>query len=207
MHKSLSIIIILLFTFITANLNAKINTSSIKEGDIIFQESHSEQAKAIKLATHSRYSHAGIIFNYNNQFKVLEAVQPVKITDLDVFINRGINHHFVIKRLNKHESLLNKTSINRMKIIGNSYIGKNYDIYFEWSDKRIYCTELIWKIYNRALNIEVGKLQHLRDFDLSDPYVKNLMKKRYGNKIPYNELVISPESMFKSEILITVINE
>ena len=66
---------------------------------------------------------------------------------------------------------------------------------------------LIWKIYKKSLNIELGKLEKLRDFDLSDPYVKKLMKKRYGNKIPYNELVISPESMFKSDKLITIINE
>ena len=34
----------------------------IKEGDIIFQTSTSSQSKAIQLATHSKYSHVGIIF-------------------------------------------------------------------------------------------------------------------------------------------------
>jgi len=207
MHKHFSNILLLIIILSAYPLCANNKLSLIQEGDIIFQESLSEQAKAIKLATHSRYTHAGIIFKYNNQFKVLEAVQPVKITNLNTFINRGVDHHFVIKRLNNHKTLLNRSNINRMKKIGNLYIGKNYDIYFEWNDNRIYCTELIWKIYKKALNIEVGKLEKLKDFDLSDPYVKKIMKKRYGNKIPYNEFVISPDSMFKADNLIEVIKE
>lgn len=76
-----------------------LNQSLLSEGDIIFQESLSEQATAIKLATKSRYTHVGIIFKYGNTYKVLEAIEPVKITDLNLFIQRGKNKHFVIKRI------------------------------------------------------------------------------------------------------------
>lgn len=179
----------------------------LKEGDIIFHESNGEQSYAIKLSTRSRYTHAGIIFKYNNQYKVLEAVQPVKITDLNSFIKRGVNNHFVIKRLKNSDTVLTTGTVVQMKTIGKSYIGKNYDLYFEWNDDRIYCTELIWKIYHKATGIEVGNMQRLKDFDLSHPYVKNLMKKRYGNNIPYDELVISPQAMFDAENLIIVINK
>jgi hypothetical protein len=34
--------------------------------------------------------------------------------------------------------------------------------------------------------------------------VKKKMKERYGNKIPLNEIVISPASIFNSELLVTV---
>ena len=47
-----------------------------KEGDIIFQTSSSRQTKAIQLATHSEWSHVGIILKNNNEFYVYEAVQP-----------------------------------------------------------------------------------------------------------------------------------
>jgi hypothetical protein len=206
MQKQFFVTVILFLCINAFSLNANIDTSLIKEGDIIFQESLSEQAKAIKLATHSRYSHAGIIFKFNHEFKVLEAVQFVKYTDLHVFINRGFKHHFVIKRLKNYNSIIKSNGISQMKSIGEHYLGKNYDIYFEWNDNKIYCTELIWKIYKKALNIEVGKLERLKDFDLNHPYVKRLMYKRYGNKIPYNELVISPESMFKANNLMTIID-
>lgn len=205
MRKLLIIPIILIALSVSANLY--VNESLLKEGDIIFHESNGEQSYAIKLSTHSRYTHAGIIFKYNNQYKVLEAVQPVKITDLNSFIKRGVNNHFVIKRLKNSDTVLTTGTVAKMKTIGKSYIGKNYDLYFEWNDDRIYCTELIWKIYHKAAGIELGNLQRLKDFDLSHPYVKNLMKKRYGNNIPYEEFVISPQAMFNAENMITVISK
>jgi len=78
-----------------------------------------------------------------------------------------------------------------MKTIGEKFIGKNYDLYFEWSDNRIYCSELVWKIYKEALDLEIGKLETLNDFDLTNEVVKTKLTERYGNKIPLNELVIN----------------
>jgi len=41
----------------------------------------------------------------------------------------------------------------------------------------------------------------LKSFNLENPTVKGVMKKRYGNKIPYDELVVSPEDLFSSKKL------
>jgi uncharacterized protein YycO len=91
-----------------------------------------------------------------------------------------------------------------MKQVGDQFNGKNYDSTFEWSDDKIYCSELIWKIYQRATGIEIGKLEKLSDFDLTNEAVLKILKVRYGNKIPTEEIVISPASIFDSELLITV---
>ena len=91
-----------------------------------------------------------------------------------------------------------------MKQVGDQFNGKNYDLTFEWSDDKIYCSELIWKIYQRATGIEIGKLEKLSDFDLTNEAVKKKMKERYGDKIPTEEIVISPASIFDSELLTTV---
>jgi uncharacterized protein YycO len=53
-----------------------------------------------------------------------------------------------------------------MKEVGTSMIGKDYDFAFGWSDDKIYCSELIWKIYKQATGIEIGKLEKLGNFDL-----------------------------------------
>ncbi|TGK51609.1 YiiX family permuted papain-like enzyme [Leptospira kanakyensis] len=181
-----------------------IDTSKLEEGDIIFHESKSEQATAIKLATKSKYTHVGIIFKYGKTFKVLEAIEPVKITDLPKFIGRGTNNHYVIKRISKTKTKLTPETIQKMKEYGNSLLGKHYDLYFEWSDDRIYCTELVWKLYDKFTGIQLGNLKTLRDFDLSSKPVQTLMKKRYGKNIPYVEPVISPVDMFQSNELVTV---
>ncbi len=79
-----------------------------------------------------------------------------------------------------------------MKQAGKQFMGKDYDGTFEWSDDRIYCSELVWKIYKTGAGIEVGKLKKLRDFDLSSEAVKAKLKEHYGNNIPLDEPVISP---------------
>ncbi len=95
-------------------------------------------------------------------------------------------------------------TLRKMKQEGEKFKGKNYDLTFEWSDDKIYCSELIWKIYQRATGIEIGKLEKLSDFDLTNEAVKIKMEERYGNKIPTEEIVISPAAIFESELLTTV---
>lgn len=180
------------------------NKSEIKNGDLIFQTSLSGQSKAIELATKSKYSHCGIIYSDNGQHYVFEAVQPIKLTPLDKWIARGKDGHYVIKRLKNADKILTTETIQKMKQEGEKFKGKNYDLTFEWSDDKIYCSELIWKIYKRATGLEIGKLEKLSDFDLSDEVVKQKMKERYGHKIPLNEVVISPKAVFNSELLETI---
>uniref|UniRef100_UPI00404ABC97 YiiX family permuted papain-like enzyme n=2 Tax=Flavobacterium sp. TaxID=239 RepID=UPI00404ABC97 len=180
------------------------NKSEFRNGDIIFQTSLSNQSKAIQLATNSKYSHCGIIFNENRQFYVLEAVQPVKKTLLEKWIARGDKGHFVVKRLINADEVLTPEILIKMKIEGERFLGKNYDLTFEWSDDKIYCSELIWKIYERATGLEIGQLEKLSDFDLTNKVVKSKLNERYGEQIPRNETVISPAAIFESELLKTV---
>lgn len=181
-----------------------VDVEKIKNGDLIFQTSLSGQSKAIQLATKSKYSHCGIIYSHNGKFYVYEAVQPVKSTPLDQWIARGKGGHYVIKRLKNADRVLTAETLQRMKQEGEKFKGKDYDLTFEWSDDKIYCSELIWKIYQRATGIEIGKLQKLGDFDLTHDMVRQKMKERYGDNIPTDEIVISPAAIFESDLLITV---
>ena len=149
----------------------------------------------------------GIIYINDGKYYVYEAIQPVKLTPLDEWIKRGENEHFVIKRLKNSKSILTKEKMQKLKKAGEKYNGKNYDIYFEWSDDKIYCSELVWKMYKEATGLEIGKLEKLKDFDLTDKIVKSKITERYGNNIPMNKPVISPESMFNSELLNTVYSQ
>lgn len=178
--------------------------NEIQNGDIIFQTSTSGQSKAIQIATGSKYSHIGIIYKQGNAFFVYEAVQPVKLTPLNEWIKRGVNEHYVVKRIKNSETLLTPETLTKMKQIGEKFTGKDYDLYFEWSDSKIYCSELVWKIYKEAVGLEIGKLEKLGDFNLTDKDVKQKLTERYEDNIPKDELVISPASMLNSDQLITV---
>lgn len=183
---------------------ADVLNHTIQEGDIIFQTSQSRQSKAIQLATHSKYSHVGIIFKMNDVLVVYEAVQPVIMTPMDEWIKRGKGGHYVIKRIKNSEEVLTTESLKKMKRIGNAFMGKDYDLYFEWSDEKMYCSEFVWKIYKQGADIEIGALAKLSDFDLESEIVKNKLAERYGTHIPMDEKVISPAQMFNSDKLLVV---
>jgi uncharacterized protein YycO len=173
-----------------------------KDGDIIFQSSYSQQSKAIEEATNSPYSHCGLIFYEKDIPYVFEAVQPVGKRNLSEWIDSGVDGKYVVMRL-KDTSLLSN-NIEKLKAYASYQFGKNYDIYFGWSDKEWYCSELVWKTYKSVLAIELAKTKPLREFNIDLPIVRKTMANRYGNNIPYDEQMISPGQLFESNQLYQV---
>jgi uncharacterized protein YycO len=178
-----------------------------QNGDVIFHTSQSSQSLAIQKATKSQYSHMGIIFLKNGTPFVFEAVGPVKFTPLRDWVARGKGKHYVVKRLANAQEVIAQEAANRVVEVGKLFEGKPYDLYFEWSDDRMYCSELVWKLYKRALNIEIGTLQTMGEFDFSDPLVQEKIRERFGDSLPKEETVISPAAIFASNLLIEVHKE
>jgi uncharacterized protein YycO len=177
---------------------------ALNDGDIVFQTSRSSQSVAVQRSTGSKYSHMGMIVYRDRKPYVFEAIATVQYTPLDQWVARGVGHHFVAKRLREAETLLSAAALQRLHIAASRFAGRPYDLFFGWADDRIYCSELVWKAYDRGLGIQIGNLQKVKDFDLSDPAVKAKMHERYGNNIPLAESVISPVAMFESPLLVTV---
>jgi uncharacterized protein YycO len=173
----------------------------LRDGDIIFHTSRSAQSVAIQRATHSPWSHMGVIIHRDGKPYVFEAIATVRYTPLERWTARGDRGRYVVKRL---KSGLTAPQVAKLRRAAGTHAGKPYDLYFEWSDERIYCSELVWKMYRESLGIEVGGRQKLRHFDLSDPAVRAKMRERYGNRVPLDEPVISPGAMFDSALLETI---
>lgn len=178
-----------------------------RDGDIIFQTSRSGQSLAIQRATNSSYSHMGLIVHRKGEPFVLEASATVRFTPLQAWIDRGEGRRYVVKRLRDAEAKITSEVIERARTAARAFEGKKYDLTFEWSDERMYCSELVWKIYKQALGIEIGELQKLREFQLDDPAVKAKLKERYGDDVPLDEPVISPVAMFEWPGLETVVEQ
>lgn len=172
----------------------------LKNGDIVFIVNPSGQGKAIQLATKSKYTHVGIVLIENGKTMVYHAVEPVSKNTFDEFVSMSADGKYYIKRL-KDQSKLTQEAITKMLTEAKSQLGIHYDLGFNWSDEELYCSEFVWKLYNHALGIDIGKLRPLKDFDLTHPAVKEIMKRRYGKNIPYDEQMISPGDMYNSELL------
>jgi uncharacterized protein YycO len=195
------------FSNCSSNSKTHGGVNTFQTGDIIFQTSQSSQCKAVQLATHSIYSHCGILYKTENELVVYEAIGPVKLTPFNEWIKHGKDEKYVVRRLKNSSTLLTPAILKKMEEVGKQFAGKEYDIYFGWNNDRIYCSELVWKIYKEAAQLEVGKLQQLKEFDLTSEPVKEKLRERYGNKIPLEDTVISPQRIFESNLLETIADE
>jgi len=181
------------------------NPYALQDGDIVFQETNSSQGRAIKAATDSRWTHVGMVFHRNGEPMVIEAVQPVRITSLSRFIARNPSSFYAM-RLKDSSKHINSRSITKARIYGNKQLGKNYDLKFRWSDDKIYCSELVWKVYKEATGIELCKPRAFSTYNLSHPTVQRIIRQRYGSakNVPLKELAVAPSDLAQSPLLVEV---
>lgn len=174
-----------------------------REGDIVFHESTSAQSAVIKQVTRSRYTHMGVVVYAQGEPVVLEAISTVSMTPYKAWVERGKNHHVVVKRLKG--AALEPAQLEAMRRVGASLKGLRYDVKFLWGDETMYCSELVWKIYERGASIKLTPTQRYSSFDLSDERARKLIAARFGKRpIPMDEEVVSPVSVYDSPLLTTV---
>jgi len=181
------------------------NPYDLNNGDIVFQETGSSQGKAVKAATDSRWTHVGVVFFREGKPMVIEAVQPVRITPLGSFISRSPKSFYAM-RLKDADKRITHEALNKAEKYGNTQLGKNYDSKFQWSDERIYCSELVWKIYKEATGIELCNPRPFSTYNLGHPTVQRIIKQRYGsmNNLPMGELCVAPSDLAQSKLLVEV---
>ncbi len=179
---------------------AEENPYVLQEGDIVFSSSPAGQGQAIIDATNSPYTHCGIVFQQDGKLMVLEAVEPVGVTSLDKFIERCRPGAFTARRL---KTPVAPTAYQKARDWGKAQIGLHYDVQFRWDDKKLYCSELVWKTFEHA-GVKLCEPSHFRDYHLDKPSVKKIIEERYGNidKFPLDECVVAPSDLAKSELLI-----
>lgn len=193
----------LVFIVVGLLATAVIKTSAkapLKNGDLIFIVNPSGQGKAIQLATHSKFTHIGIVFIEDGKTMVYHAVEPVMKSTLQEFISMSADGTYEVKRL-KDQSILTETVVADLLKAARKDLGKHYDLGFSWDDEKLYCSEYVWKLYKRTLDLDIGALKPLRSFDLSHPVVQAKLHERYGEHIPLEENMISPGDMYNSALV------
>ncbi|MEY3898659.1 MAG: hypothetical protein RLZZ214_4181 [Verrucomicrobiota bacterium] len=171
----------------------------LREGDVVFSGSERGQGEAIIAATGSKFTHCGIVFQHEGKLMVLEAVQPVGVVSLEEFKSRSKPGSFLARRL---KSPLAPAGYRSARVWAEAQIGKNYDGRFLWDDGNLYCSELVWKIYQRA-GVELCAPRKFRDYDLDKPSVKKLIDQRFGGmeRVPRDEKVVAPSDLAVSTLL------
>jgi len=199
---------IILFALLTSTLfthKVLAQISGIAVGDIIFHKSQSQQSAALKEATGSSWTHVGIIVRdkVKGSWYVAEAIGPVKATPLKDFIARGKNKEYRVYR----NPAFNPSTMTERLYAAIRRQNKPYDIYFEFTDDRTYCSELVYKAMMEVTGQGLGQVQKMKEMNLTGPYVKALIKKRLtdiGKKLNPEEPIITPISQMRDSNLILV---
>ena len=175
-------------------------TPQLRDGDILFQITGSQQSKAIQLGTGSKYTHCGIVLEKDGRLQVFEAISKVGWVPVDTWIKRGTNSHYVVMRL-RDTSVLTSEVIRAMRADTAYFAGRDYDLLFQWSDTKIYCSELVWKLYKRNTNLSLGAIRTFADYDLDHAAVKKIIRERYGRDFKLAEKVVAPSDIMESNLL------
>lgn len=174
----------------------------LQEGDIVFHGNAGGQNDAIREATGSPYTHCGVVFEKDGKLMVFEAVQPVRATTVEAFISRSLPNTFHARRL---KTPLKPEVITTARTWTAKQMGRNYDHLFQWSDGALYCSELVWKAYDKA-GIQLCPTRHFQDYNLESPAVQAVITRRYGSadKLPRKEPVVAPGDLAASPRLVEV---
>ncbi|WP_193214428.1 YiiX/YebB-like N1pC/P60 family cysteine hydrolase [Luteolibacter marinus] len=175
---------------------------ALQEGDIVFHGNAGGQSDAIREATGSPYTHCGVVFRKDGRLMVFEAVQPVRAVPVEAFIARSQPGTFHARRLKNPPR---PEAIAEAKAWAAKQSGRNYDYLFQWADGALYCSELVWKVYDRA-GIQLCPTRHFQDYQLDSPKVREVIKRRYGSvdKLPRDEPVVAPGDLAASPLLVEV---
>ena len=165
MKKKLFILILLLLS-VVVGAYCVCHQEGYKEGDILFQVSKSHQSPLIQKATGSKWSHCGVVVEKGKKMYVLEASKVVKLTPLQEWIKRGKDGKVKKMRVKKEP----------VKIKYKKYLGKPYDLAFQFDNGKWYCSELIYDIYKTQLGIELCKPRKIRVYRIDG--MEDVLKKR-----------------------------
>ena len=170
----------------------KAPVEDVREGDVIFQTSLSQQSPLIKMGTRSTITHCGVVVIKDGNPYVLETQKTLVLTPLKKFIARGKDGKYWHKR----------PKLDNIKIKYSGYLGKPYDLAFKFDNGKFYCSELIYDVYLNQLGIELCKPKTIDDYLILGshriPKIKRAMKKR---GITMDQYAIAPVDVFNSKEL------
>lgn len=166
MFKVLSILpLILLLITSCASPKKESLEDQLKMGDIVFQNLAYLDLEDIKKQEDSPFSHVGIVYKMRGSTYIYEASQLVRMTPYKDWLARNSNNDISVKRLEKADSIFTDFNLNQLRREIDLNMEKEYDTLRTWGDTKMYNSELVWKVFKNAYNIELASPRLLADGD------------------------------------------
>lgn len=177
------------------------NELSFRDGDVIFQKIPGELGERISAITASPVTHCGIVIVDNDEVKIIEAADTVKVTPIKDWIAAGIEKKFALAR---KENLTEDQCDSIIKeALGMS--GRKYDFKYEWDDDKVYCSELVYKSYEKGAGVKLCSFRKLGELEYRGH--EEFIKSMTDGELPLDRQIITPIDIFNSKELTIVYND
>lgn len=135
----------------------------LKVGDIILQPLQCWTCHLIMAQEKSNFSHMGLVVKNGPEVLVAEALGSVKLTPLKDFLerSRGLNHSVIRFKDQNVVRYFSRYKNEFLNFFQEHYEGLPYDPQFLWENRdetgqeKLYCSEMIAKILEKFLRIEM----------------------------------------------------
>lgn len=174
-----------------------------KQGDLIFQSlpNLAPLVGAIEGVTQSPLSHCGMMVYERDQWWVLEAIGPVKMTPLAEWVWQGESGKYAVYRVKG----LDATERLAMIEEGKKFLGLPYDVKYDFDDAKIYCSELLFKAYGAVKKGEaLARVETLGELNWR-PHAA-LIERIEGGPVPVERKMVTPVAIVESEKVELVAN-
>lgn len=176
------------------------------EGDILFQSLPNppglDLVDAIEGATGSPYSHCGMVFREDGEWKVIEAIGPVKVTPLRQYIARGRGKRVWAYRFGEAGRRHVPAALDAMR----KDLGKPYDPRYRFDGEAIYCSELIRRGWKAATGRDLGETVTLGSLNWR-PYQPVIEAIEGPGNLPLDREMITPRDLARAKELRRVFPE
>ncbi|MHC4713415.1 MAG: YiiX/YebB-like N1pC/P60 family cysteine hydrolase [Planctomycetota bacterium] len=173
--------------------------AGIREGDIVFQSLSGPVPEMIEGSTKSPYSHCGLVVRRaDGALDVLESLGFVRFTPIEQWIAGGYRGRIAVYRLRKEHRAVIPDFIAACR----KYIGRPYDLRYDFDDEQIYCSELLYKGFRDATGRTLGRTVRISDLNWR-PY-KDLMETLEGGPVPLERELITPRDLARADQLILI---
>ncbi len=160
---------------------------AFRTGDVVLQTSASQLSLPIREATHSPWSHTGLIEVTADGVFVLEAISPVSCTPWGKWQARAVAGKVKVLRLKGLDAAQARKSVEWARAM----LGRPYDVRYGWDDETLYCSELVVKALEHGSGVRVGHFDRLDALDLS-PQSQALAAKL---QVPLSTEVVTPAAL------------
>lgn len=170
-----------------------------QEGDIVFQSlPRADLVDAIEGVSNSPHSHCGMVMRKNGEWVVVEAIGSVRETPLWQWIIRGRGYSREIYRLKDKSGL----DVEKLRTALYQFEGRPYDFHYAMGDTEIYCSELVYKAYDRSHGIKIGEIEKLGSLNWK-PF-EAFIREMENGELPLDRDMITPVALTRSPLLVQV---